>query len=94
MATIRVTPEELEQAFQLWLIIMGQRQPSLLRDLWTRKGDEYDAPKLERTRREFARVLTQRFLTAGWEVMRDETMHDVIWREIDEKQLKLPRLGL
>jgi hypothetical protein len=97
MATIRVTPDQLELTFRLWLKIIGQRQPSLVRDLWTRKGDEYDKDKLERTRREFARVLTQRFLTAGWDIMREETAQDHIWeaeRRNNEKQLLLPRLDL
>ena len=90
---IRVEPRELEQAIHIWLKIIGQRQPSLLRDLWSRRGDEYDSDKLERTRAEFARTLAQRFLTAKWDVLREETMHDAIWRENDEKQLLLPRLG-
>ena len=89
---IVVTPDELEMTFRLWLKIIGQRQPFLLRDLWTRRGDEYDADKIERARREFARVLTQRFLTADWQVWRLETAQDHIWQEVDEKQLPLPRL--
>lgn len=97
MTMIRVDPDQLELSFRLWLKIIGQRQPSLLRDLWTRRGDEYDLDKLERTRRELARVLTQRFLTAGWEVIRQETAQDHIWemeRRNNEKQLMLPRLDL
>lgn len=93
--TIRVTPEQLELTFRLWLRIIGQRQPSLLRDLWSRRGDEYDAEKIERAKREFARVLTQRFLTANWEVMREETAQDHLWemeRNNNEQQLTLPRL--
>ena len=73
---------------------MGQRQPSLLRDLWSRRGDEYDRDKLERTRREFARVLTQRFLTAKWGVMREEQDTERFVREDHESQLILPRLLL
>lgn len=92
MATIRVTDEELQQTFLLWLRIIGQRQPHLLRDIWSRRGDEYDAAKIEKAKREFARVLTQRFLTAGWDVMRPERPQDEWFRDLDEKQLKLPRL--
>jgi hypothetical protein len=89
---IRVEAAELEKALRIWLTIMAQRQPSLIRDLWTRRGDEYDAEKINRTRREFARVLTQRFLTANWDIMRSETPRDEWFRDLDEKQLTLPRL--
>lgn len=94
MPTIRVTPAELEQTLRLWLRIIGQRQPNLLRDIWSRRGDEYDATKIERAKRKFARVLTQRFLTAGWDVMRPETSSDEWFRDLDEKQLRLPRLDI
>jgi len=96
MGMIRVEKEQLEQTFRLWLTIIGQRQPSLLRELWSRRGDEYDHEKLERTRQEFARVLT-RFVTAGWEIMREETAQDSIWeieRRNGEQQPMLPRLDL
>ena len=94
MPPIRVEPPELEAAIFIWLKIIGQRQPHLIRDLWTRRGDDYDAGKIEKTKREFARVLTQRFLTANWDVMRPKTPQDEWFRDLDEKQLKLPRLGL
>ena len=92
MEMIRIEPPELEKALLIWIGIMGQRQPSLLRDLWSRRGDEYDRDKLDRTRREFARVLTQCFLTAKWNVLREELDQERFMREDDEKQLLLPRL--
>ncbi len=89
---IRVTPQELMQALQIWLKIIGQRQPSLLRDLWTRRSEEIDQRRIDAARRELARALAQKFETANWHVLRDETVHDLIWREVVEKQLELPRL--
>jgi len=89
---IRISPAELMQALQIWIAIIGQRQPSLLRDLWTRRGEDHDSRKIDAARRELGRALAQRFETANWEVMREETNHDVIWRNVSEEQLVLPWL--
>jgi hypothetical protein len=92
MPLIRLTPADAMKTFQIWLSITRQRQPNLLRDLWTRRGEAFDRVKEEAALRELARLLAQRIETAKFELYRQEGSQDFIWRELDEKQLTLPKL--
>jgi hypothetical protein len=75
---IRVSTAELAKVFVIWLIVIGQRRADILRDLWTRRGDEHDAAKIMRARGELARELSERLALANWDVMREETTQDII----------------
>ena len=54
--------------------------------------EEFDRDKEAGAMHELARELAQRIETAKLELYRQETEEDPIWRDIDEKQLNLPRL--
>ena len=53
---------ELAQNLRIWLSVLSQRRASLLRDLWTRRGEDYDATKIEHARHELARYLAEKIL--------------------------------
>lgn len=76
MPTIRVTPAELALTLCIWLTVIGQRRPDILRNLWTRRGEDYDREKIEFARTELARTIVENLERAHWQVMREETMHD------------------
>lgn len=61
---ISIGPAELASNIIIWLKVLGQRRPSLLRDLWTRRGEEYDAVRIEHARHELARHLADKLLYA------------------------------
>lgn len=66
-----ISADELTRALLIWLIVLGQRRPALLRNLWTRRGEEHDAAKIEHARRELARHLAEKLIGSGWEVTRN-----------------------
>jgi len=70
---IRVTVDELARNIRIWLTVLGQRRPNLLRDLWTRRGEDYDGPKIDHARTELAKDLAGRILNGGHELTRDAT---------------------
>jgi hypothetical protein len=53
---------ELAKNLRIWLSVLSQRRASLLRDLWTRRGEEYDSTKIEHARHELARYLAEKIL--------------------------------
>lgn len=53
---------ELERNLRIWLSVISQRRASVLRDLWTRRGEEYDATRIEHARHELARYLAEKLL--------------------------------
>ena len=53
---------ELETNLRIWLSVLSQRRASVLRDLWTRRGEEYDAHKIEHARHELARYMAEKIL--------------------------------
>lgn len=53
---------ELEKMLRIWFSVLSQRRASLLRDLWTRRGEEYDATRIEHARHELARYLAEKIL--------------------------------
>ena len=53
---------ELEMNLRIWLSVLSQRRAAVLRDLWTRRGEEYDAHKIEHARHELARYLADKIL--------------------------------
>jgi hypothetical protein len=81
---IDVTTEALTRTLIIWLTAAGQRRPSLLRDLWTRRGEEHDAQRIQHARHELARFLAEQFRTAKWRVVRAETMHDRLFAGVDQ----------
>jgi hypothetical protein len=80
---IDIPTDELTKTLNIWLAIVGQRRPSLLRDLWTRKGEEHDAQRIQHARHELARFLADKFKVSGWVVTRKETMHDTLWEGVE-----------
>lgn len=77
---IVVGTDDLMKTIHIWLTVIGQRRPALIRDLWTRRGEQYDCEKQEHARRELARCLAENFKTAKHEVTRAENNHDRMWR--------------
>ena len=59
---ISIDIAELRRNIVIWLKVLGQRRAGLLRDLWSRRGEEYDAAKVEHARRELARYLAEKIL--------------------------------
>lgn len=53
---------ELETNLRIWLSVLSQRRAAVLRDLWTRRGEEYDGHKVEHARHELARYLAEKIL--------------------------------
>lgn len=69
---------ELEKNLRIWFSVLAQRRPSLLRDLWTRRGEEYDATKIEHARHELARFLAEKILYGSHQLMRDAVPQDAV----------------
>jgi hypothetical protein len=67
---------ELEKNLRIWFSVLSQRRASLLRDLWTRRGEEYDATKIEHARHELARYLAEKILYGGHELTRPKAEMD------------------
>jgi hypothetical protein len=61
---------ELATNLRIWLSVLSQRRASLLRDLWTRRGEDYDATKIEHARHELARYLAEKILYGSHELTR------------------------
>jgi hypothetical protein len=80
---IDIQTDELTKTLNIWLSIVGQRRPSLLRDLWTRRGEDYDAQRIQHARHELARFLAEQFRISKWTVARPETMHDRLWEGVE-----------
>ena len=72
MPRIRVTREELAKTLYVWLAVAGIKQPWLIRDLWTRRGERKDQDKQEHARRALADHLAGKFDEAKHEVTREE----------------------
>ena len=72
MPRIRVSREELATTLYVWLAVAGIKQPWLIRDLWTRRGEQKDKDKQERARRALAEHLAGKFDEARHEVTREE----------------------
>jgi hypothetical protein len=85
MPKIRISPDELAKSFRIWLAIIAQRQPSILRDLWTQKGERIDREKIDFARGRLAKILAENLERSRWEVMREETMRDRMDRIAEEE---------
>lgn len=73
---IIISTEDLAQTFDIWLTVIRQRRAAMIRDLWTRRGEDYDGSKIKNAQRELARELAERLKTAKWQVTRESTMQD------------------
>jgi len=71
---------EIEKNFIIWLSVLSQRRPSLLRDLWTRRGEDYDATRIQHARHELARHLAEKILYV-YELTRPEAEMDRVHAE-------------
>jgi hypothetical protein len=71
---------ELEKLLRIWFSVLTQRRASLLRDLWTRRGEEYDARKIDHARHELARYLAEKILCSH-ELTRAPHSMDVVEAE-------------
>ena len=59
---IEVEIAELEKNIAIWLAVLSQRRPSLVRDLWTRRGEDHDATRIGHARHELACHLAEKIL--------------------------------
>jgi len=55
---------ELEKNLRIYVNVLGQKHPHVIRDLWTRRGEEYDSAKIERAREQFAAFVGERLYRA------------------------------
>ena len=78
---IPVQTAELARTFRIWLTVLAQRRPALLRDLWTRRGEDADRLKLDHARSELARELAERLAVNKWEVTREPTPQEQLGGE-------------
>ncbi|WP_129791074.1 hypothetical protein [Sphingosinicella sp. CPCC 101087] len=78
---ITVSVDELSKSIAIWLTVVGQRRPGLLRDLWTRTGEARDQVKREHARHELARYLAEKLAMSGHEVTRQATGNDALMQE-------------
>src|SRR5688500_5340909 len=76
---ISIATEELAKAMGIWLTVVGQRRPALVRDLWTRRDEPADQAKREHARHELARYLAEQMRLSGYEVTRPATASDQAW---------------
>jgi hypothetical protein len=83
MSESRVIVElpELERNLLIWFTLLAQRRPSLLRDLWTRRGEDHDRAKIEHARHELARFLAERVLYGSHELTRAAVPMDAVYAE-------------
>jgi hypothetical protein len=79
---VAVSTDELARTIAIWLTVLGQRRPSVLRDLWTRR-EGCDGARQDHARHELARYLAEKMTTARHEVTRRETSYDRLWRGVD-----------
>jgi 6-phosphogluconolactonase/glucosamine-6-phosphate isomerase/deaminase len=61
---ISIGVAELAQNIAIWLKVLGQRRAAVVRDIWTRRGEEYDAARIEHARHALARYLAEKILYA------------------------------
>ena len=73
-----VDVSELETNLRIWFAVLSQRRASLLRDLWTRRGEEYDATRIDHARHELARYLAEKILHGGHELTRPTQAMDAV----------------
>ena len=80
MPESRVTVEipELERNLLIWLSVLSQRRASVLRDLWTRRGEDYDKARIEHARHELARFLAEKILYGGHRLTRNAVPMDAV----------------
>jgi len=74
----KVSVAELTTNISIWLAVAAQRQAWMLRDLWTRRGEEYDADKIRHARSELSRHLAERVLNGDHELTRP-TQAQELW---------------
>lgn len=72
---------ELEKNLRIWFSVLAQRQPSLLRDLWTRRGEDLDREKIEHARQELARFLAEKILYGSHQLTRAAVSLDEVHAE-------------
>lgn len=80
MGKIRVGTADLAQTFKIWLTVIGQRRPDILRHLVTHKGETQNPERVNFAKAELARELSERLNRNQWHVMREELPQDRIWR--------------
>ena len=73
MKQICVSPAELAQTFRIWLRVLRQRRPDILRELWRRGSEPRDQQKEVFACAELAREITERLQINKWEVTREAT---------------------
>lgn len=59
---VTVSIAELATNLRIWLVVLGQRRPDMLRNLWTRRGEDYDREKIERARHDLSTHLAEKIL--------------------------------
>ena len=57
----------------VWLAVVGVKQPWLLRDLWTRRGEAKDTARSDAAREALAEHLAEKFEISKHEVTREES---------------------
>jgi hypothetical protein len=71
---------EIEKNIVIWLAVPSQRRPSLVRDLWTRRGEDHDATRIGHARHELARYLAGK-IDYVYELTRPEGAMDQVHAE-------------
>lgn len=59
---VTVSIAELATNLRIWLVVLGQRRPDVLRNLWTRRGEDHDREKIERARYDLSSHLAEKIL--------------------------------
>jgi hypothetical protein len=72
MGRIRVTRKELARTLSVWLAVAGVKQPRLIRDLWTRRGEPKDTARSDAAREALAEHLAEKFEISMHEVTRED----------------------
>lgn len=83
MGKVRVETDELAKVFRIWLNVINQRRPDILRHLITHKGETHDPERVRFAKAELARELSERIAGNGWEVMREESAQDTMWQDTE-----------
>jgi hypothetical protein len=73
---VPVTLAELTINIRIWLTVVGQRRADILRNLWTRRGEDYDGEKIKRARHDLADHLAERILYGDHELTRPALPQD------------------
>ena len=76
---ISIGTDDLAKALAIWLSVVGQRRPALVRDLWTRRDEQADQARRANTRHELARYLAEQMRLSGYAVTRRATAADATW---------------